>query len=795
MFDPEADLILPIDPRSSIPTVLPVVPIRDAVHFPGMMFPLFVGRDKSIRALEESVGTHQHVVLVTQKNVSVDDPETTDLYSIGIAAEIMQILKVPDGTVRVMLEGLKRVRILDYKQSDPYFLAKIEQIPSTHAVSMKTEALMRTVTRQFESIVTSSNNIAPEALINLLEFTDAELLADHIAWHLPSLRTDVKQELLETLKPHLRLEYLNRLLVREAEILKVQKDIQDRVDREMGDTQREFFLREQLKAIHQELGEHDERSSEIDEYKAKIVECGMPESVATSANKEVDRLDRMPIHAPDGVIIRAYLDTLIALPWKSKTEDNLDIELANTILDEDHFGLPKVKERVIEFLAVRKLAGTLKGPILCFAGPPGVGKTSLGKSIARAMNRKFHRISLGGIRDEAEIRGHRRTYIGALPGRIMQGLKHVGVNNPVFMLDEIDKLAWDSRGDPSSALLEALDPEQNKEFSDHYVECAFDLSDVMFITTANLLETIPNALRDRMEIISFSSYTEEEKLAIAQRFLIPKQIRENGIQKYQLTITEGVLRSIIREYTREAGVRSLEREIGKLCRKVARKIASGSVEPVVLGTAEAAELLGPKRFRYGLVEEEDLLGSATGLVYTEFGGDIVSIEVTFTPAKQSKLTLTGQLGDVMKESAQAALTYVKSKAVELQIDPSLLDTHEIHIHVPAGATPKDGPSAGITIATALVSALTGRRVHRDLAMTGEITLRGKVLPVGGLKEKILAAHRAGLRTVLFPKDNEADLAEIPSRIADELVLIAVNNVDSVLQAALLPPVHLDESSA
>ena len=784
--DVEADLTLPIDPRSPLPAILPLVPIRDTVHFPGMMFPLFVGRDKSIRALEESVGTHQHVVLVTQRSVNIEDPEPGDMYSIGIAAEIMQILKVPDGTVRVMLEGLKRVRIVDYKQAEPYFLVKIEPLPSTHTTSLKTEALMRSVTRQFESIVTSSNNIAPDSLVNLLEFTDAELLADHITWHLPSLRVEVKQELLETLKPHARLERLNRLLVREAEILEVQKDIQERVDREMGDTQREFYLLEQLKAIHHELGERDERRSEIDEYKAKVIECRMPESVTAAANKEIDRLDRMPAHAPDGVIIRSYLDLLTALPWQSKTEDNLDIDLAEAILDEDHFGLPKVKERVIEFLAVRKLAGTLKGPILCFAGPPGVGKTSLGKSIARAMNRKFHRISLGGVRDEAEIRGHRRTYIGALPGRIMQGLKHVGVNNPVFMLDEIDKLASDSRGDPSSALLEALDPEQNKEFSDHYVECPFDLSDVMFITTANLLETIPNALRDRMEVISFSSYTEEEKLVIAQRFLVPKQCKENGIQENQLTITDDVLNSIIREYTREAGVRSLEREIGKLCRKVARKIASGSVEPVTLGLKEAGELLGPKRFRYGRAEEEDQIGSATGLVYTEFGGDIVSIEVTLTPAKQSKLTLTGQLGDVMKESAQAALTYVRSKAVELKIDPVVLDTHEIHIHVPAGATPKDGPSAGITIATALVSALTGRRIHREITMTGEITLRGKVLPIGGLKEKILAAHRAGLRTVLFPKDNEADLAEIPSRIADELTLIAVENVDAVLKTALLP---------
>jgi ATP-dependent Lon protease len=771
---------------AGFPDVLPLLPIRDNVHFPGIIFPLFVGREKSVRALDEAMAGSEHILLVAQRQMATEDPETEDLHDIGIVAEVIQILKVPDGTVRVMLEGKERVRVSEWLQTEPHFQVRIERLPIAPVQALEAEALMRSVMAQFEQIANTGKNIPPEVVVTLLNIEEPGSLADHVAWHLPSLRVETKQELLETLDPQERLQKLSLLLTKEFEILQIQKNIRNRVEKEMGDTQREFLLREQMKAIQQELGERDERQSEVDEYRTKALEAKMPEMVAERALKEIDRLEKMPFGVPEGVVIRSYLDTMLALPWSEKSVETLDVAAAEAILDEDHYGLPKVKERVLEFLAVRQLAGTLKGPIICFVGPPGVGKTSLGKSIARALGRKFVRISLGGVRDEAEIRGHRRTYIGAMAGRIIQGLKQAGTRNPVFILDEIDKLGSDFRGDPSSALLEALDPAQNNEFSDHYLEVPFDLSEVMFITTANLLDPIPPALRDRLEVISFSGYTEEEKLQIAQKFLIPKQIKEHGLSEEQLIFPEETVRIIIREHTREAGVRNFEREIANLCRKIARRVAQGHTEPVTIGLPELHEMLGARKYHYGLMEEKDEVGTATGLVYTEAGGDVIAIEVSHMRGKDGRMILTGQLGDVMKESAQAAMSYVRSRAEMLGLDADFNEKMEIHVHVPAGAVPKDGPSAGITLATALASALTGRAVRKDIAMTGEITLRGRVLPIGGLKEKVLAAHRAGIRTIILPAENEKDLEDLPGNIRGEMEFICVSHADEVLKLALVP---------
>ncbi len=773
-------------PLPDLPRELPLLPIRDNVHFPNLIFPLFVGREKSVQALDEAGSGSQHILLVAQKQMGAEDPDPEELYEVGVVAEIMQVLKVPDGTVRVMLEGVARARIKSYTQNEPFFRAEVEILPADARHSLNAEALMRSVMAQFEQIVNTGKNIPPESVVTMLNIDDPGRLADSVAWHMPSLRVEVKQELLETLDPEERLQRLGVLLTKEFEILEIQKNIRSRVEKEMGETQREFILREQMKAIQQELGERSEQQSEVDEYRAKVAEAGMPEAVAERALKEIERLEKMPGIAPEGTVIRTYLDTLVALPWNKATDETLDVSAAEAMLDEDHYGLPKVKERILEFLAVRQLAGTLKGPILCFVGPPGVGKTSLGKSIARALGRKFVRISLGGVRDEAEIRGHRRTYIGALPGRIVHGLKQTGVRNPVFMLDEIDKMGSDFRGDPSSALLEALDPEQNGEFTDHYLEVPFDLSDVMFITTANLLDPIPPALRDRMEVISFSGYIEEEKLQIAKKFLLPKQIKENGLPEGQITMSDAVIRQVIREHTREAGVRGFERELGSICRKVARRVAEGHKDPLTLGPEDIHTYLGARKFHYGVMEEKDEVGTATGLVYTESGGDVISIEVSPLRGKDGRLTLTGQLGDVMKESAQAALSCVRARARALDIDDEFYERLDIHIHVPAGAIPKDGPSAGITLATALASALTGRAVRKDIAMTGEITLRGRVLPIGGLKEKVLAAHRAGIRTVIMPLENDKDLEELPEDVRAEMTFERVSHVDEVLKLALLP---------
>jgi ATP-dependent Lon protease len=812
-----------VKPKRPVTQTLPLLPIRDQVYFPHMIFPLLVGREKSVRALEDAIASQRHIMLVAQKRVDTEDPEPDDLFNVGIAAEVLQILRVPDGTVRVMLEGIERVRTVGYIQEGPFFKVVAESLQTVERKDIEIEALMRAVTGHFEQVVNIGRNIAPEAVINVVNTDEAGRLADTITPYLQQLRVEAKQEILETLDVRDRLEKLSVVLKKELEILEIQKNIRNRVEKEMGDTQREFILREQMKAIQQELGERDERGTEIEDYRQKIEAANMPDAVKERSEKELDRLGKMPYASPEGSVIRTYLDWLVALPWSVATEEKVDIEEAARVLDEDHYGLKKVKERIVEFLAVRQLAGASKGPILCFAGPPGVGKTSIGKSIARSLGRKFIRLSLGGVRDEAEIRGHRRTYIGAMPGRIIQGIKTAGSKNPVFMLDEVDKLGMDFRGDPSAALLEALDPEQNDEFSDHYLEAAFNLRDVMFITTANLLDTIPPALRDRMEVISFTGYTEEEKLAIATKFLVPKQVGEHGLSGIQvfgssgirkagrggrkrtgerergrggespsdpttqrplIEITEPALRRLIREYTREAGVRNLEREIATLCRKVARKVACGELEPTVIDAEELNGYIGQRRYHYGTMEEKDEVGAATGLVYTEMGGDIVTVEVSLTRGHEGKLTLTGQLGEVMKESAQAAMTYVRSRAKSLDIDEDFYRKLDVHVHVPAGAVPKDGPSAGITMATALASALTNRPIRKDIAMTGEITLRGKVLPIGGVKEKVLAAHRAGIRTVILPEENRKDLEDVPDNVRKEMCFKHVSGVDEVLELAL-----------
>jgi ATP-dependent Lon protease len=769
-----------------IPEILPLLPIREPVYFPHNIFPLFVGRDKSIRALEEARNLDRFILLAAQKQMAIDDPGPEDIYEVGTVAEIMQVLNLPDGTVRVMLEGHARVRIQEYLQSEPFFRVRGEVLQEVEERTPEVEALMRSVLAQFQQVVELGKEIPPEAMVQVVNIDEPGRLADTIIPYL-NVRPKVErlQELLETTSVRDRLEKLNLILKKEIEVLEIQRNIRNKVEKEMGDTQREFILREQLKAIQQELGERDERGSEIEEYREKIEEAAMPDEVKERALKELDRLEKMPFQAPEGVVVRTYLDWLAALPWAKASEETLDIQVAQACLEEDHYGLAKVKERILEFLAVRKLSQQMRGPILCFVGPPGVGKTSIGKSIARALGRKFIRVSLGGVRDEAEIRGHRRTYIGALPGRIIQGVKTAATNNPVFMLDEIDKLGMDFRGDPSSALLEALDPEQNNAFSDHYLEVPFDLSNVMFITTANLLDPIPPALKDRMEVIQFPGYIEDEKLAIGRDFLLPKQLTENGISEEFLRFNDSGLLKVIREYTREAGVRNLEREIATICRKVAREVASGNTERVTVNDEDVKKFLGARRFHWGRGEEQDEIGAATGLVYTEFGGDIVSVEASLMKFHELKLTLTGQLGDVMKESAMAALSYVRSRCRMLNFDDDLFDRTEVHIHVPAGAVPKDGPSAGITMATALASAVTRRPVRKDVAMTGEITLRGKVLPVGGVKEKILAAHRAGMKCIILPKENERDVEEIPQNVRDDLEFQWVDHMDQVVSQALL----------
>ncbi len=763
---------------------VPLLPLRGVIVFPCMTVPLEVGRDRSVAAVEEAMIGNRLVMLASQKQARLNEPTPADIFSIGKLAEIRQMARYPDGTIRVLVEGLERARILEYTQAEPFYKVRVEDLRPFEPMTKELEALMRAALTYFESYVRLGKKVPAEILSSIQAVQDPGRLADDIAAHLP-LRPEDKQSVLEAVSVTLRLERLCAILLKEIEILELERKINTRVRKQMERTQKEYYLREQMKAIQKELGERDERQSEAEEYLQKIKEKGLPDEAEEKAIREVERLEKMPPMAAEAVVVRTYIDWLLALPWSSRTEDRLDLPEAARILDEDHYGLEKVKERILEFLAVRRLTSRPKGPILCFVGPPGVGKTSLGKSIARALGREFVRFSLGGVRDEAEIRGHRRTYVGALPGRIIQAMRQASSKNPVILLDEVDKMSSDFRGDPASALLEVLDPEQNATFSDHYIEVPYDLSDVMFITTANLLYSIPRPLLDRMEIINIPGYTEEEKIIIARDFLVPKQKKENGLDEYNVSITDDALRAIIRNYTREAGVRGLERGISSILRKIARKVVSENLEDfeIIVDENDVLEYLGVPKYRYGVAESQDRVGVATGLAVTEAGGDILAIEVSVMKGT-GKLTLTGKLGDVMKESAQAAFTYIRSRAVDLDIDPEFYQNYDVHVHVPEGAIPKDGPSAGIAMAIALASALTKRAVRCDVAMTGEITLRGRVLAVGGIKEKVLAAHRAGIFTVILPDENKREVEEIPANVRDSMELIFVDHMDEVLEFAL-----------
>ena len=774
--------------------VLPLLPLRGILVFPYMVIHLDVGREKSVQAIEEAMIQDRHIFLATQKEAQTDDPGQDDIYQIGTVAEVKQLLKLPGGTIRVLVEGIARGRIKNYAGLEPYFQVKIEQYSEEFARNNEIEALMRSLVYQFEQYVKLSKRIPPETVVSVVNLEEPGRLADIIASHL-SLRIEDKQGILEAADIVQRLEKLCGIVAKELEIVELERKINVRVRKQMEKTQKEYYLREQMKAIQRELGEKDERMAEGEEYREKIIEAKLPKEVEEKALKEVERLEKMPPMAAESSVVRNYLDWLLALPWSKSTRDRIDIKAAETILDEDHYGLKQVKERILEYLAIRKLAKKMKGPIICFVGPPGVGKTSLGRSIARALERKFVRISLGGVRDEAEIRGHRRTYVGALPGRIIQGMRTAGSKNPVFLLDEIDKMSMDFRGDPSSALLEVLDPEQNNAFSDHYVEVPFDLSNVMFITTANVQHSIPRPLLDRMEVIYISGYTEEEKVQIALRHLAPKQIKEHGLTGDMLKVSENTIRKIIREYTRESGVRNLERQIASVCRKAAKQIVGDKVAKVkvTVQNLEQEQFLGTPRFRYGVAEKSDQVGVAVGLAWTDVGGDTLNIEVSVYKGA-GKLTLTGKLGDVMKESAQAGYSYLRGRAGELNIKEGYYEKNDIHVHVPEGAIPKDGPSAGITMAAAMASAFTGRKVRHDVAMTGEITLRGRVLPVGGIKEKVLAAHRAGIKTVILPKDNKKDLDDIPNNVRKQLEFILVEHMDEVLEVALLDKELWEESA-
>lgn len=762
--------------------ILPLLPLRGVLVFPYMVIHLDVGREKSISALEEAMINEREIFLATQKDAQEDTPRQEDIFEIGSVAEVKQLLKLPGGTIRVLVEGLRRGRIKEYKEYDPYYKVEIIEYEEDETKNSEIEALMRNLTYQFEQYVKLSKRIAPETVVSIVTIDEAHRLADLIAAHL-NLKINDKQALLEAIDIKSRLEKLSAIIAGELEILELERKINVRVRKQMEKTQKEYYLREQLKAIQKELGEKDERTTDTAEYREKIQENELPNEVEEKAIKEIERLEKMPPMVAESAVIRNYLDWLLGLPWNKQTEDKIDINNAEEILNEDHYGLEKAKERILEYLAVRKLTEKIKGPIICFVGPPGVGKTSLAKSIARALEREFVRMSLGGVRDEAEIRGHRRTYVGAMPGRIIQGLKNAGTKNPVFLLDEVDKMSTDFRGDPSSALLEVLDPEQNNTFSDHYIEVPVDLSQVLFITTANVAYNIPRPLLDRMELIPISGYTEDEKLNIAKKYLLPKQIKEHGLTREQIEIADKVILSVIRHYTREAGVRNLERQIAGLCRKGAKIIAEGSKKKVLITSRNIEKFLGIGRYRFNVSERENLVGVVTGLAWTEVGGDVLHIEVSLMKGK-GKLILTGKLGDVMKESAQAGFSYIRSLSKELGIEDDFHEKYDIHIHVPEGAIPKDGPSAGITMATALASALSSRRVKREVAMTGEITLRGRVLPVGGIKEKVLAAHRAGSRVIIMPMENKKDMEDIPKNIKKDLDFKLVESMDEVLKLAL-----------
>ncbi|MCX7192175.1 MAG: endopeptidase La [Proteobacteria bacterium] len=759
----------------------PLLPLRDVVVFPHMVIPLFVGRAKSIKALELAMEAGQSIVLVAQKTASKDDPGTDDLFTIGSLANVLQMLKLPDGTVKVLVEGTQRVNVLRVDDIDSHFVAEVEIVASQEDEGSETEAMRRALIAQFEQFVKLNKKIPPEILSSLAGIDDAGRLADIIAAHLP-LKLEQKQDVLEIAQVKKRLEHLLGLLEGEIDILQVEKRIRGRVKRQMEKSQREYYLNEQVKAIQKELGE-DEDGADFDGLDKKIKAAGMPKEARTKAEAELKKLRMMSPMSAEATVVRNYIDVLIGLPWKKKTKISADLKQAEVVLEEDHYGLDKVKERILEYLAVQQRVDKLKAPILCLVGPPGVGKTSLGQSIARATNRKFVRMSLGGVRDESEIRGHRRTYIGSMPGKILQNMSKVAVKNPLFLLDEVDKMGQDMRGDPSAALLEVLDPEQNSTFVDHYVEVEYDLSDVMFVATANTLN-IPDALMDRMEIIHVSSYMEDEKINIATRYLVPKAIKNNGLKPEEISIAETALRDIVRYYVREAGVRGLEREISKICRKVVKALLLKTRETkVTVNSRNLDKYLGVRRYSYGVAEKHNQVGQVTGLAWTEVGGELLTIETVVLPGK-GKTTTTGKLGEVMQESIQAALSVVRSRTKRLGIDDDFYQKTDLHIHLPEGAIPKDGPSAGVGMCTAMVSALTGIPVRADVAMTGEITLRGEVLPIGGLKEKLIAAQRGGIKTVLIPEENVKDLAEISDNVKNKLDIHPVKWIEQVLEMAL-----------
>jgi len=779
---------------SSSGELLPVLPLRDIVVFPHMIVPLFVGRDKSVRALEDVMREDKQILLVAQKNAAQDEPQPEDIYSVGTVSTVLQLLKLPDGTVKVLVEGGQRARILKYGENSDFFQAEVEFIDEADGDDTELEALSRSVVSEFEQYIKLNKKIPPEALVSINQIEDGAKLSDTVASHL-ALKISEKQELLEIKSTAERLERVYSYMEGEIGVLQVEKKIRSRVKRQMEKTQREYYLNEQMKAIQKELGEGEEGKDENAELEDKIKKTRLSKEAREKCTAEFKKLKSMSPMSAEATVVRNYLDWMLGIPWKKRSPVKKDLVAAQLVLDTEHYGLEKVKERILEYLAVQTRTKKLKGPILCLVGPPGVGKTSLGKSIANSTGRKFVRMSLGGVRDESEIRGHRRTYIGSMPGKVVQGMKKAKVSNPLFLLDEIDKMGADWRGDPASALLEVLDPEQNSTFNDHYLEVDYDLSDVMFVTTANTMN-MPGPLMDRMEIIRLSGYTEDEKVEIAKRHLVNKQMESHGLKEGEWSISEGALRDIVRYYTREAGVRNLEREIAKLCRKATKEILMDSdIDHIKVTTRNLEKYAGVKRFRYGEIDDEDQVGITTGLAWTEVGGEILQIEAIMMPGK-GRMTITGKLGEVMTESIQAAKSFVQAKAPEFGINPSLFRKKDIHVHVPEGATPKDGPSAGVGMATSMVSVLTGIPVRKDVAMTGEITLRGRVLPIGGLKEKLLAALRSGIKTVLIPSENEKDLAEIPDNVKKGLKIIPVAHVSEVLEHALaesLTPIEWDEA--
>ncbi|QSX34899.1 endopeptidase La [Shewanella avicenniae] len=766
---------------------LPVLPLRDVVVYPHMVIPLFVGREKSIRCLETAMEQDKQIILVAQRDADLDDPTADDIFDVGTVASILQLLKLPDGTVKVLVEGGKRAKIDKYTKEDEYFVATAQYLESQPMDDREEEVLVRSAIGQFEGYIKLNKKIPPEVLTSLSGIEEADRLADTMAAHMP-LKLQDKQSVLEMVNVAERLEYLMAMMEAEIDLLQVEKRIRSRVKKQMEKSQREYYLNEQMKAIQKELGDLDEGHDEFEVMSRKIEEAGMPADAKDKASAELNKLRMMSPMSAEATVVRSYVDWMTSVPWKQRSKIKRDLSKAEAVLDTDHYGLEKVKERILEYLAVQSRVKQLKGPILCLVGPPGVGKTSLGQSIAKATGRKYVRVALGGVRDEAEIRGHRRTYIGSMPGKIIQKMAKIGVKNPLFLLDEIDKMSSDMRGDPASALLEVLDPEQNATFNDHYLEVDYDLSDVMFVATSNSMN-IPGPLLDRMEVIRLSGYTEDEKLNIAKAHLLPKQIERNGLKASEITVDDSAIIGVIRYYTREAGVRSLERELSKICRKVVKQILlDKDCKHVVVNQENLKSFLGVQRFDYGKAESHNQIGQVTGLAWTEVGGDLLTIEATSVPGK-GKLTYTGSLGDVMQESIQAALTVVRARSEQLGINGDFYEKRDIHVHVPEGATPKDGPSAGAAMCTALVSSLTGNPVRADVAMTGEITLRGEVLPIGGLKEKLLAAHRGGIKLVLIPKENERDLEEIPANVVADLEIKPVRWIDEVLKLALEKPVE------